>query len=336
MSKEALQSGRIKHSKQDGSREFITLLACICADGTTLPPALIYQGESHDLQDTWVEDLGNEIAYFAASDNGWSCDSLRLQWLIKVFDPYTRTKAGRGKRLLIVDGHSSHVNMKFLDAADRLRIIVHIMPLHSTHRLQPLDVGLFGPLATAYNKALDNMMHESLSMVHMTKRLFWALFYPAWISAFSVKNVLYSFENPGIFPYNPSKILNILQKPIPELCRTANLLHTPMTSRAIHRAHRVFKSEPTEQRLDMILRANLRLAAQHSIDQHTIIGLTNAMKLERKKRQRGKKLNLLGESDVGPQFFSPARIQAARLFQAQKLILRLLVSSELLIKKLLL
>jgi hypothetical protein len=144
------------------------------------------------------------------------------------------------------------------------------------------------------------------------------LFYPAWISAFSVKNVLYSFENPGIFLYNPSKILNILQKPIPELCRTANLLHTPMTSRAIHRAHRVFKSEPIEQRLDMILRANLRLAAQHSIDQHTIIGLTNAMKLERKKRQRGKKLNLLGESDVGPQFFSPARIQAARLFQAQK------------------
>jgi hypothetical protein len=147
MSKEALQSGRIKHSKQDGSREFITLLACICADGTTLPPALIYQGESHDLQDTWVEDLGNEIAYFAASDNGWSCDNLGLQWLIKVFDPYTRTKAGRGKRLLIVDGHSSHVNMKFLDAADRLRIIVHIMPPHSTHRLQPLDVGLFGPLA---------------------------------------------------------------------------------------------------------------------------------------------------------------------------------------------
>jgi hypothetical protein len=27
---------------QDGSREFITLLACICADGTYLPPALIY------------------------------------------------------------------------------------------------------------------------------------------------------------------------------------------------------------------------------------------------------------------------------------------------------
>jgi hypothetical protein len=89
MSTEALKSGRIKHSKQDGSREFISLQAWLCADGTTLPPALIHQGESHDLQSTWVEDVGDETAYFAASDNGWSCNDLGLQWLLKVFDRHT-------------------------------------------------------------------------------------------------------------------------------------------------------------------------------------------------------------------------------------------------------
>jgi hypothetical protein len=34
--------------------------------------------------------------------------------------------------------------------------------------------------------------------------------------------------------------------------------------------------------------------------------------------QRGKCLNLLGEEDSGPQFFSPARVQAAKDWQAVK------------------
>jgi hypothetical protein len=320
LSHEAYKSGRVKHSKQDGSREFISLLACICADGTALPPALIYTGESHDLQDTWVEDLGDETAYFAASDNGWSCDDLGLQWLLKVFERHTKTKAGRSKRLLIVDGHSSHVNIKFLDTADRLRIIVHIMPPHSTHRLQPLDVGLFGPLSTAYNNALNNLMHRSLGMVYMSKRLFWPMFKEAWEIAFTSKNILHSFEKTGIFPYNPSKILHILQKeneeqvaPVPE-----NTLQTPTSCRAVRRVHRVFKQDPSVQNLGLILRANVRLAAEKSIQAHVIQGLAEAFKLEKKKRQRGKRLNLIGENDSGPQFFSPARIQAARAFQAQK------------------
>jgi hypothetical protein len=137
------------------------LLATICADGTRLPPALIYKGKSHDLMDTWVEDfLDSDSAYFCSSDTGWSCDTIGLQWLERVFDRHTCKKAGRSRRLLIVDGHSSHVNLKFLDYADRNRIIVLILPPHSTHRLQPLDVGLFSPLARAYTTELDTFMHK--------------------------------------------------------------------------------------------------------------------------------------------------------------------------------
>jgi prepilin-type processing-associated H-X9-DG protein len=177
MTLEALRSGRIKYTMTDGNREFVTLLACICADGTKIPVGLIYEGESHDLQDSWVEELeDNDEVYFAASTNGWTCNSLGLQWLQKILDPHTKAKAGRSKRLLIVDRHSSHVNMAFLDWADRNRIIVHIMPAHSTHRLQPLDVGLFSPLSTAYSNQLNSLMHKSLGMVSMTKRLFYPLF----------------------------------------------------------------------------------------------------------------------------------------------------------------
>ena len=87
MSLEALESGRIIHASQDGSREFLFLLACICADGTALPPALIYKGDSGSFQDTWLEDWKpTKMAHFAVTPNGWSCDVLGLNWLVEIFD----------------------------------------------------------------------------------------------------------------------------------------------------------------------------------------------------------------------------------------------------------
>ena len=60
-----------------------------------------------------LEDLDD--FFFSASSNGWSNDAFGLQWLTKVFDPATRATAGRGKRFLIVDGHSSYINMAFIN-----------------------------------------------------------------------------------------------------------------------------------------------------------------------------------------------------------------------------
>ncbi|KAL2358238.1 hypothetical protein BJ546DRAFT_963620 [Cryomyces antarcticus] len=53
----ASESGRLLDAGQDGSREFITLIVSICADGTRILTALIYEDESGDLQDSWFEDF---------------------------------------------------------------------------------------------------------------------------------------------------------------------------------------------------------------------------------------------------------------------------------------
>ena len=82
-SKRMLASKKLLGASQDGSREFITFVACICADGTVLPSALIYAGKSHDLQDTWLEDFDHSIdlAYFASSEKGWTNENLGVSWL---------------------------------------------------------------------------------------------------------------------------------------------------------------------------------------------------------------------------------------------------------------
>jgi hypothetical protein len=160
---------------------------------------------------------------------------LGLQWLQKIFDPATKAKAGRSKRLLIVDRHSSYVNMEFINWADQNSIIIYILPSHTTHQLQPLDVGLFSPLSTAYSKQLSNLMHKSLGMVSMTKRFFYPLFRNAYRASFTKKNILHAFEKPGIFPVDLKKVLGKLKRLEvpngPDLPVTQ--LQTPKSCRAV-------------------------------------------------------------------------------------------------------
>ena len=88
-----------------------------------------------------------------------------------------------------MDGHSSHVNMEFIRVYDSLKICLLILPPHSTHKLQPLDVGLFLPLITCYSSKLDKVMEKSAGLVSFIKRMFWGAFKPAWNNSFTEENV---------------------------------------------------------------------------------------------------------------------------------------------------
>jgi hypothetical protein len=91
MSRATLALGRITKSKQDGCREFISILACISAIRKWIPPLLIYKGESGDLISTWVNEATTESkAHFTVSYNRWSNNTIRLVWLKQVFERYTK------------------------------------------------------------------------------------------------------------------------------------------------------------------------------------------------------------------------------------------------------
>jgi len=315
VSREALESGRLLGASQDGSRDFITLIASICADGTHLPPALIYQSESGDLQDSWLEDFDGkkESAYFASSEKGWSNEVLGLQWLEHVFDHNTRRKAARSQRLLILDGHNSHVNLDFIDYADRNRILLAVLPPHSTHRLQPLDIGMFSPLATYYSQEVNEFLSNSGGLTHVTKRQFWAFFREAWKRAFTEKNVISAWEATGIHPFNPERVIAIITRnnttPEPQHVRT------PTSARSLRRMfNRLQKEGHIDVEARSFLHASEKLATKLEISQHEIQGLKRALVEEKKKRKRGKRLSLYeaGESVGQARFFSPSRVERAR------------------------
>ena len=305
-------------ASQDGSREFITLIASISAAPTCIPPALIYQGQSNDLQDTWLDDFDDskDLAFFASSEKGWSNDLLGLQWLEHVFDRCTKEEAKRGRRLLIVDGHNSHFNMQFIDYTDRHRILLVILPPHSTHRLQPLDIGLFSPLATYYTEEIDRLLFEGQGLVRMTKRDFWRLFRPAWEKAFSKKNISSAFEAAGVEPFNPSRVLAAIKRNIiPPLPNTPGPSKTPGSSRALRRTFkRLQKEGHVDDQAAVLLRAGEKLATDNELLRHENRGLRNAIVHEKKKRKRGKAMHFLDEGEIEGQalFFSPAKIARVR------------------------
>jgi hypothetical protein len=221
--------------------------------------------------------------------------------------------------LLIVDGHSSHVNLAFLEMYNKLRIIVHILPAHSTHKLQPLDVGLFSPLATYYSNGLNKSLYSSVAIVSMTKDLFYSIFKDAFQKAFIESNIRSAFEKTGIFPLCSEIILLTLQQPQPPTSSPhPNQLQTPNSCRSLRRMQKAYLLKPSKPLLTKLFNAVTKLAAQNSVNQHIITGLHKTINMERKKHKKCSRLNLLGENIFNLQFFSLSRVVATRDFQAKK------------------
>lgn len=179
-SKASLAQKERTEAIHDGNRGWVKLLACVCASGEALPPALIYQGAS-GVQSSGIEDEMSEQHQIFVSHlpSGWTNSDLGLAWLTQVFDRYTKAKARRRWRLLLLDGHGSHVTADFIDFCDANRILLAILPPHSTHSLQPLDVVLFAPLSRHYTIQLNCNSQRSQGLTSVSKREFYSSFWLA-------------------------------------------------------------------------------------------------------------------------------------------------------------
>jgi hypothetical protein len=196
---------------QDGNREWVTVLAAVCADSESLPPGLIYAATSGTLQSTWVANIkaGKYDVIVTTYPLGWSNNDVGLAWLEQVYDRCTKQKARRGRdyRLLIVGGHGSHLVMDFINCCDAHRILLAILPPHSTHTLQPHDVVILKLLSSSYSNEPTSHIHRSQGLVPIQKSNFFLLFWRAWRASFRKELVIKSFEATGIWPMERDNIL---------------------------------------------------------------------------------------------------------------------------------
>ena len=103
--------------------------------------------------------------------------------------------------LLILDNHVSYVSISAIHKAKSNGIHLLTLHPHTSHRLQPLDIALYGPFKAYFNRAMDDWMqsHPGL-MVRITNMSEFVR--SAMVNSMTPKNILSGFEKAGIYPVN--------------------------------------------------------------------------------------------------------------------------------------
>jgi hypothetical protein len=116
------------------------------------------------------------------------------------------------------------------------------MPAHSSHLLQPLDVGCFGPLKRAYSGLVEQKMR--LGYNHIDKFDFLKAYPAAHLEVFTPLNIQNGFAAAGIHPLQLERVLEKLNiyilMPTPPPSRASqstnsSWLATPYTLRQLHK-----------------------------------------------------------------------------------------------------
>jgi len=164
---------------------------------------IIFKGEK--LNSAWVPHDSDKDWNWTSNSKGWTCDNIGLEWLTRVFDPNTRDKANGKRRALIFDGHGSHVQPEVLRFCIDNNISILLMPPHSSHLCQPLDVGIFSPLKQYMSAELNKITRYGVSSI---KKFEWAEAYRcARLQAMTVSNIKSAFRAAGLQPLNRRKVL---------------------------------------------------------------------------------------------------------------------------------
>ena len=143
--------------------------------------------------------------------------------------------------LLLLDNHESHLSIEVIDYAKANGIVMLSFPPHCSHRMQPLDVSVYGPFKKYYNSALSSWLTDNPGKPVQIYNI------PSFVStafskAMTPENILSGFRKTGIFPHNrdifnsdsflPSEVTNrpdpneqpeVLNTVVPSETVTANI-----------------------------------------------------------------------------------------------------------------
>ena len=125
-----------------------TILGCRSARGVAIPPFFVFPGKRMlpDLMDGATPGAAGTV-----SDSGWSNGEVFRKHLDEHFLKFTPQREPGQHILLLLDGDKSHISVGALDWAKSHDIIFFILPAHTSHVLQPVDVGCCGPFQKMYH-----------------------------------------------------------------------------------------------------------------------------------------------------------------------------------------
>ena len=140
-------------------------MECVWMDGTSISPLIIFKGEN--LLTNWIPPDLSKDWIISHNLKGWTSNEHGLAWLQQCFEPRTKEKAAGCPWVLICDGYESHVMGEFIRHCMNNNIKLLILPLHSSHFTQPLDIEVFSPLKCYMTEELKIIIQ--MNIAHLNK-----------------------------------------------------------------------------------------------------------------------------------------------------------------------
>ena len=94
-------------------------------------------------------------------DSGYSNDTLFFQWL-QHWEYFTGICRRGRYRILLLDGYDSHLTYSALKFCEQQNVIVVLLPPHTSHFLQPLDVSVFQQWKHHHSQVLDQNVRQGV------------------------------------------------------------------------------------------------------------------------------------------------------------------------------
>ena len=295
-----------KYVTQCGNRDWVSLIECVSSDGRVLKPWIIFKAKLK--QKAWFEALDGKGS-IATSENGWTDNEIGLEWLQDCFDAETSPTQKGEYRMLCIDGHASHISTAAIEFALKKRIILLCLPSHSTHVLQPLDVGIFAPLATHYKNNILKITRFGGSY-QVDKVDFIEQYLLARETTFTTEIIKSAWQKTGLFPFNPDVVLRQLfpvddnngeqvnehsprpttPKGIPPSFQFSEVTRTPANALQVQE---ILRNIQAGVDLSSVVQ-KVGIACIHAMTSLTIEQITNQELLELNKRKDDKKKRAKG------------------------------------------
>jgi hypothetical protein len=175
----------------------VTVCNVVSASGQALPPAFVFPRvnfKDHMLKGAPVGSLG------VAAQSGWMSSDLFPQ----VLDHFIKhmNVSLENRALLLMDNHPSHISLQVHQMARRHGLTIVTFPPHCSHRLQPLDISVYGPFKKFYNRAANNYMTSNVGKCITIYEVAELTAY-AFNKSMSIDNITSGFRAAGIYPFNP-------------------------------------------------------------------------------------------------------------------------------------
>jgi hypothetical protein len=190
--------------------EYATAIEAVSATGSTIAPVVILSAKVLLLR--WFEIVGDER--IAVTDTGYLNNVLALQW-IQLFDKLTKDSVKGTHRMLICDQFGSHLTYEFVKYCEDHQTILFFLPPHSSHILQPLDVGVF----SAYKHWHSEWVYDATVSGYekITKDDFLGAIAQIRQKTFKRSTIKLGFRLTGLWPMNPTIVLENLVDEVDEV-----------------------------------------------------------------------------------------------------------------------